>query len=106
MPAHRGQARLVPPTWIKTPELVSYTLTPVFGSASAATSGTLRKTVLAPLAPLMLLWKLGSDSNWLMPPPVSDQALSEMYAPLLWIWRFVPPTATTPRAKEGKPAGV
>src|ERR1700722_3102750 len=72
MPAHSGQARLVPPTPAnQPPEYVSSTQTPVAGSASAATSGTLRFVVLAWVAPLIPPWKVGSVSYWLIPPPVS-----------------------------------
>ena len=88
-----GELALVPPTTIHpVPSLpkVSKTATPVFGSATAETSASMR--LVHPVS----VSKLGFAMNWLQPEPPSSHAVSVQPRVLeLFFVRLVPPAATT-----------
>src|SRR5690349_9604413 len=102
-PAHSGVARLVPPICTHGVGLGrsngSYTATPVFGSASAATSGLVRWPFL-PAKP-SFCWYGGIEDAALDPPPLPLQPVSLAHLPLASMDRLVPPTDTTSGDADG-----
>src|SRR5207253_2409191 len=88
-----GEETLVPPTWIQTP--ANSTATPVFGSASAETSETVR--IEHPVS----VCHAGFGSNALQPLPAPSQTVS--LQPRLFAAGVseVPPTAVTKREAAG-----
>src|SRR5258708_28295015 len=91
-PAQAGAPRLVPPNWYACPLRTS--TTPVFGSASKATSGTSRP--LPEIVPDPGC-QVGREKTLLWPPPLpSNQTVSLETAPVGGLRdREVPPTAVT-----------
>ncbi len=88
-----GEATLVPPNTIH-PDcpkyaVLSYTATPVFGSATAATSATVRRE-----QPLSVCHD-GLDSYELQPDPAPLHTVSDQPRALLARESDVPPTAVT-----------
>src|SRR5215469_2733344 len=95
IPAHDGEATLVPPTiYHPTPKtgFESYTHTPEFGLESKDTSGVPREL---PTMKRTKSWNFGRGSTVLRPPPVSCHVLSRMKRPLLASREIVVPPADT-----------
>src|SRR5215831_8567394 len=94
-----GAATLVPPKTKNVPPVpnVSATATPVFGSATAATSATARRAQLVATP----FWKAGLASTAEQPEPAPLHTVSPQPRALLLRTRWVPPTAVT----NGEAAG-
>src|SRR3954470_1377324 len=94
-----GAATLVPPNTSQPPppcpRKVSYTETPVFGSATAETSATVRR------AQPVSVCQAGLATKALQPLPAPLQAVSVQPRALLARTRCVPPTAVTKREAAG-----
>ena len=99
--ATTGVARDVPPICMSpgaAPALVRVnTFIPVFGSASADTSVTMR------LLHCVSVCQVGFAVMLLHPLPLPDQAVSEARVPDAVSSSEVPPTAVTPRDAAGEP---
>ena len=92
-----GDDALVPPRMIHPPSYVLYTASPVFGSATAETSATVRCPQPGSVC------QLGLGLNALHPLPPSLQAPSTQPRAAVVDWtRLVPPTATTYCDDAGK----
>src|SRR6266404_542408 len=104
IPARDGEETLVPPKtnqplnpWH---EVLSYTETPVLGSASNEKSGAERCVVSALAMPTC---QLGIDSYLLGPPPLPLQPVSLLKVPLELSFTLVPPAETTKGETLGYP---
>src|SRR5947209_399216 len=93
-PAQSGALQLVPPIWTVLPWKIRKA--PVFGSATAATSGTRRAVPGSPV----LVCQAGRVKKMLLPPPLLTQPVSLETAPLVLRWRVVPPTPTTEGSED------
>src|ERR1700752_4973462 len=91
-PASDGEETLVPPKTSQPlkpwHDVLSYTDTPVFGSASNEKSGAERCVVSAFATPTC---QLGIASYWLGPPPLPLHPVSLLSVPLALSFTLVPP---------------